>query len=346
MRIALTGTALAVMLAVSVHAQQPAAVAGDQEPVARLGDRVITARDLDERWKAASPVDRARLQQALYDARREALDAILADLLLNEAAKAKGVTREQFETTEVARRTQPVTDATIATFYAANRTQMQGRSLDEMRPILREFLQDQNAATARVELVSDLRNARADLRVMLEAPRQTIEIGPDDPSEGTSTAPVTLVEYSDFQCPFCRSLVPTLRQVRDKYGDRVRIVWKDFPLTQIHPQAFQSAEAGNCAREQGKFWEYHDRLFANQQMLQSAALKEYASELKLDSAKFNACLDSSKYKQRIEASMATGMKIGVGSTPTVFVNGRTISGAKPFQTFVEIIDDELRRLTR
>jgi protein-disulfide isomerase len=137
--------------------------------------------------------------------------------------------------------------------------------------------------------------------------------------------------------------MPTLKRVSEAYGDRVRIVWKDFPLTSIHPQAFKAAEAGQCAREQGKFWELHDRLFPNQQALQPEFLKKYAAELGLDAEKFNACLDTAKYGDRVQEQMGIGTRLGVASTPTVFINGRLVSGAQPYDVFTRIVDEELER---
>jgi protein-disulfide isomerase len=131
--------------------------------------------------------------------------------------------------------------------------------------------------------------------------------------------------------------------VRDTYGDKVRIVWKDFPLTQIHPQAFKAGEAAHCAGDQGKFWEYHDRLFANQQALQPDELKQHASALGLDAAKFAACLDQSKYGERVRGGVAEGGRLGVNSTPTIYINGRMLSGAQPYEAFVAVIDEELAR---
>jgi protein-disulfide isomerase len=212
-----------------------------------------------------------------------------------------------------------------------------------MSPLIRRFLMNQRVADARTELVAELRKAGPPVRVLFDAPRQQVAIAADDPVEGPANAPVTLIEFSDFQCPFCQRVMPTLKQVREKYGDKVRIVWKDFPLTQIHPQAFGAAVAGNCAREQGKFWEYHDRLFPNQQALQPEFLKRYAVEAGLDADKFNACLDSTRYDQRVQESVDAGTQLGVSSTPTVFVNGRVISGAQPFEAFAEVIDEELAR---
>jgi protein-disulfide isomerase len=154
---------------------------------------------------------------------------------------------------------------------------------------------------------------------------------------------VTLVEFSDFQCPFCQRVAPTLKQVKEKYGDKVRVVWKDFPLTQIHPQAFKAGEAAHCAADQGKFWEYHDRLFANQQALQPNDLKKHATDLGLDATAFASCLDTSKYGERVRDGVAEGSRLGVNSTPTIYINGRVLSGAQPFETFVSVIDEELAK---
>jgi len=138
-------------------------------------------------------------------------------------------------------------------------------------------------------------------------------------------------------------VVPTLKRVREAYGDRVRIVWKDFPLTSIHPQAFKASEGGQCAREQGKFWEYHDRLFANQQALEPESLKKHATDVGLDAARFNACLDQAKYGERVQEQMGVGTRLGVSSTPTMFINGRMVSGAQPYEVFATVIDEELER---
>ncbi len=346
MRNVLIAAALTVALGCSTGAQQPAAVPGAAEPAARIGDRTITVAELDAAWLKADPAQHAQATQALYDGRRAALDAFVADMLIEQAAKAKGVTPQKYTEDELARRAKLPTEAEIANFFIENRPQMQGRALEEMAPLIRNFLTNQRVGEARAALVADLRKAGPAVRVLFDAPRQQVAISADDPAQGPASAPVTLIEYSDFQCPFCQRVVPTLKQVRETYGDKVRIVWKDFPLTQIHPEAFAAAVAGNCAREQGKFWELHDRLFPNQQALQSTLLSRYATEAGLDAMKFDACLASSKYQQRVQESIDSGTRLGVSSTPTVFINGRVVSGAQPFEVFAAIIDEELARAGR
>jgi len=162
------------------------------------------------------------------------------------------------------------------------------------------------------------------------------------PSLGKSGAPVTLVEFSDFQCPFCSRVVPTMEQVRAKYGDKVRIVFRQYPLP-FHQKAQKAAEASLCASDQGKFWEMHDAMFANQQALAVEQLKAKAAELGLKAEEFNSCIDSGKHAAAIQADMKEGSAAGVSGTPALFVNGRFINGAVPFDQIATVIDDELRR---
>ncbi len=320
----------------SATAQQP-------ENAARVGSRTITTKELDDRWRADDPASQADATQKLYDGRRAALDAIIADMLLTEAAKKKSMTAEAFEIDELGKRVKPVTDAEVVSFFQANVNQMQGRPLEVMAPAISRYLTEQRRVEARQALISELRKAGPDVRVLIDAPRRDVEIDSSDPSLGRASAPVTLIEFSDFQCPFCQRVAPTIKKIRDTYGDKVRIVWKDFPLTQIHPQAFKAGEAAHCAGDQGKYWEYHDRLFANQGQLQPEELKQHAAALGLDAAAFNACLDSSKYGERVRDGVAQGTRLGVNSTPTIYINGRVLSGAQPYEAFVSVIDEELAR---
>ena len=337
--------ALFLTAAVSLFAcsAAPAQQAAGGEAAARVGDRVITAKEIDDRWQTLDPAGHAEAAQKQYEGKRSAVDAIVAEMLIAQAAKAKNLTPEAYEETEMKTRTKPVGESDVVTFYQANINQMQGRSLETMAPAIRRYLQDQQSEAARASLIADLRKTGPEVRLLFDAPRHTIEVTADDPSIGSSSAPVTLVEFSDFQCPFCQRVAPTLKQVKEKYGDKVRIVWKDFPLTQIHPQAFKAGEAAHCAADQGKFWEYHDRLFANQQSLQPNDLKKHAADLGLDAGVFGTCLDSSKYGERVRDGVAEGSRLGVNSTPTIYINGRVLSGAQPYETFVTVIDEELSK---
>jgi protein-disulfide isomerase len=177
-----------------------------------------------------------------------------------------------------------------------------------------------------------------------EPPVQKVEVG-NAPAKGPANAPVTIVAFSDFECPFCSRVLPALKQVEEQYKGKVRIAFKHQPLP-FHPNAKPAAAASLAAHEQGKFWEYHDKLFANQRALSRESLEQYAQELKLDMGKFKAALDSGKFNAQIDADSAEGMRIGANGTPTFFINGRTFVGAQPFEAFKRVIDEELQKAAK
>ncbi len=177
-------------------------------------------------------------------------------------------------------------------------------------------------------------------------PSPTIDmkaLADDDPVEGNANAPVTIIEFSDFQCPFCeRFYTGTLSQIRKDYIDtgKVKLIYRDFPLN-FHPEAQKAAEAAGCAEEQGKFWEYHDKIFQNQAALGVASEKQWAKDLGLDTAKFNQCLDSGSRNSEISKDLSDGQNAGISGTPTFFINGQKVVGAQPYSVFQQIIDAEL-----
>jgi protein-disulfide isomerase len=176
---------------------------------------------------------------------------------------------------------------------------------------------------------------------MMSVPR--IEVNYDPARvRGNPKAPVMIVEFSDYQCPYCHQVEPTVKALLAKYGDKVSLSYRDFPLTQIHSQAEIAAEASRCALEQGKFWEYHDQLFIASK-LEKDALIGYARDLKLDEKQFEVCLTSEKYKADIVKDLQDGRKSGITGTPGFFINGIEASGNQPQEAFARIIDDELSR---
>jgi protein-disulfide isomerase len=205
---------------------------------------------------------------------------------------------------------------------------------------IRNLLTQQRSAVAYQTFVEQLKLKTA-VRISLEPPRQKIATA-DSPAQGPANAPIELVEFSDFQCPFCYRSFPTVKQVMDTYSGKVRFVYRNYPLPN-HPNARPAAEAAQCAHEQGQFWPYHDRLFADQSKLSDTDLKAAAAALGLDAGRFNACLDSHKYQARVEADTKAGNEAGVNGTPAFFINGRLLSGAQPFDEFKKIIDEELAR---
>src|SRR3989338_10918075 len=173
-----------------------------------------------------------------------------------------------------------------------------------------------------------------------------LEVNTDgDPVEGSKNAPVTIVEFSDFQCPYCgRFAIETLSQIKTNYIDtgKVKVVYKDFPLS-FHENAQKAAEAAQCSFDQDKFWEFHDKIFQNQQDLSIISLKRFASELGLNTGKFNECLDSGKMAARVQKDVQEGASVGISGTPAFLVNGIGVTGAQPFEVFKQIIDSELSK---
>lgn len=172
--------------------------------------------------------------------------------------------------------------------------------------------------------------------------RYTIDIA-TAPIKGPAGAPVTITEFSEFQCPFCRRATPTLKRIEEVYAGKVRIAWKNLPLTSIHEHAMAAALAAEAARNQGKFWEYHDKLFENQEHLEAADLKRYAEELGLDLRRFEADQQDLQKKKLIEADMDQARELKISSTPSFFINGRYLRGALPFEALSKVIDEELTR---
>ena len=169
-----------------------------------------------------------------------------------------------------------------------------------------------------------------------------VPVTAEDHVQGPATAAVTLVEYADYECPYSRIAYRVIKGVQEELGDQLRFVYRNFPLPN-HPNARPAAEAAQCANDQGQFWAYHDRLFADQTKLANDDLKASAAALGLDAGRFNACFDSHKYKARVDADTLAGNEAGVNGTPAFFVNGRLLSGAQPYEEFKKVIDEELAR---
>ena len=330
------------ILAVSMGIGAAALAQSDRDVVGRVGDRMVTMADLDEAWRSNDAASRMRMLQDLYDTRKRTLDIVIGELLVEREALARGTSRDELLAQELPSRTLPVTDDDIRQIYEQNRNAFPNQTLEQMEPQIQAFLEQQRPLQALHAYMGELRTAADDVRVELEPPRTTIETDANDPAFGSRNATVEIVEFSDFQCPFCQRLNGTLEQLKADYGDDVRLVFKDYPLPN-HAQAFKAAEAGNCAHEQGKFWELHDVMFSSQSELEVADLKRHAGELGLDQASFDTCLDSGRFAAAVSADLRLGQGVGVSSTPTVFINGRAVMGAAPYDVFAEIVQDEIDR---
>ena len=277
------------------------------------------------------------LRNQEYEIKRKALDSLIEQKVLEAAAKKKGLTTDKLLAEEVDAKIPDPSDAEVEGYYLG--LNVKG-PLADVKPRLRESLKQAKIQQARQDYLKSLR-ADSKVVVLLSAPR--VEVA-HDPARvrGNAKAPVMIVEFSDYQCPYCHQVEPTVKAVLAKYGDRVSLAYRDFPLTAIHSQAEISAEASRCALEQGKFWEYHDQLFTASK-LEKDALLEYARNLKLDEKQFEACLTSEKYKADINKDEQDGRKAGVNGTPGFFINGVFLSGSQGQDAFARVIDDELSR---
>jgi protein-disulfide isomerase len=308
---------------------------GSSNVLAVVNGKNITEADLQSAAAEQFQALEREYQQKKHELIEGQLNQVIQDRLLEAEAAARGVTKEAL-LAEI--KPAEVTDAEVDAFYEQNKAQIP-RPKEEVAPQIKNYLAQQSGQKARQEFFNNLEN-KYKVDVRLEPIR--VDVAAKGPAKGPANAPITIVEFSDFQCPFCSRVNPTLAQVREKYGDKVRIVFRQYPLP-FHQQAAKAAEASLCANDQGKFWEMHDALFANQQALQVEQLKAQATQLGLKAEEFNSCLDSGKHAAAVQADLKEGSAAGVNGTPAMFINGRFLSGAVPFEQVAEIIDDELRR---
>jgi protein-disulfide isomerase len=308
--------------------------------VATVGTTSITLAEVDEvaLRQSSSQFGSARLGQALYLARSAALDDMIGNRLIDLEAKAQGVERAALVEREIASKVSPPTEEEIAAWYKANPGQVQKATLDQVRTPIRALLSEERMGAARARFINTVKN-RTRVSVNLEPPRQEVRTA-GRPARGPEGAPVEIIEFSDFQCPFCQRARPTVEQVMKTYGDRVRLVYRHYPLRN-HLNARPAAEAASCAAEQGKFWQYHDQLFDNSSKLSDNDLKQHAAAIGLDRDKFNACFDQKKFKKDVDEDIAEADEAGVSGTPAFFINGRSLDGAQPLEAFKRIIDEEL-----
>ena len=301
---------------------------GAEEPVAaRVGDEVITVAELD-----------ATIEQQLFELRKEALDDLITRKAVEQRAAQEGTTANEL----VERAGRSVTDEEVAAFFAqreeAIKAQIPDATLESVGGQIRDILESERQR----EFVREVLE-HASYEVVLEAPR--VEVSTEGPSLGPDDAAVTIVEFSDFQCPYCRRASPVMKALVEKYPEDVRVVYRHLPLA-MHSRARHSAEASACADEQGRFWDYHDVVFENPGALADADLIRYAEELGLDTERFEECYRTGRYASQVRQDEQEAQAVGIRGTPGFIVNGIVVRGFKRVEEFEEIIRDELARLQK
>jgi protein-disulfide isomerase len=282
--------------------------------------------------------EKAEAAQKEQDILEGAVERLIEDKLLQAEAAKAGISKEELLSREVEKKVKEPTAEEVDAFYNENKQRI-NRPKEQALPLISRYLRGVQEKNLKGNFLAQLEKEHNVVR-LIEPLRFNVSAS-GRPSIGSASAPVLLVVFSDFQCPYCKRFSSTIKEVLKQYGNKVHLVFRQFPLTDIHPNARQAAEASLCANAQGRFWEMHDLLFADQSNLKDEDLKSRASKLGLDTAAFNACLDSKRYNAQIEEDQRAAAAAGVDGTPALFVNGRFLYGSRPFEDVAEIIDQEL-----
>jgi protein-disulfide isomerase len=284
--------------------------------IATVAGQPITAAPLLERLKPIT----YKLKSQAYEVTKQRVDRLVDDMLLLDEARRRQVGPEEIVRSEISDKVRPPTETEVAQFYTENKARISG-DLNSVRNQIATYLQNESRQRYEKDLSAKLRKG-ANIQWLISEPPQPVQniSVDDDPARGETTAPVTIVEFTDFQCPACAAMHPVFEEALKTYGNKVRFVVRDFPLNQ-HEWARKAAEAANAANAQGKFFEYIGVLFKHQKALDVPSLKKYASEVGLDRARFDAALDRGTYAAEVQKDVEDGEMYGVGSTPTIFVNG-------------------------
>ena len=326
--------AVAVMVSLAPYASASGEKSGARA-VATVGGTAITEAELNE--AVGSRLMRLRTEE--YNIRRAALDQLVTERLMRSEAARRGITIEELTRIEVDEKVTAPTREEVEPFYEATKERYAGGTKEEAIEQILAGMRRHRAATRTTEFLKQLR-AATPIQVLIDAPRA--KVAANGPSKGNPEAAVTIVEYADFECSYCSRAAATLKKIESQYGDRVRIVYRDYPLAS-HRGAPRAAEAAHCAGDQGKYWEMHDRLITKGGAIAETDIQKYAGEISLDLPAFRECLASSKHTATWKAAHAEGASVGVQSTPTFFVNGRMLTGAASLEAFSAIIDEELER---
>ncbi len=335
----------ALVCALPLHSERGAS--SKPKGVATVNGKPITEEELNK--AAAAKLEELELQrlqfQANYERNRQqvlqsTLDRLIEEKLVAAEAAKRGITEKELLAKEVDSKVHPPTPEEVNAFYEANKARI-NQPKEKISAQIQQYLQQQAPINARNDFIQRLKKEYQTV-TYLEPLRTKIETA-GEPSLGPANAPVTLIEFSDFQCPFCKAFASTLKEVEKNYPKDVRVVFRQFPLSNIHPYALKAAEASLCSQEQGHFWELHDEMFADQSALKIDDLKAKAAKLKLDTGAFNACLDSGKFAKRVTQEVRDGSIAGVSGTPAIFINGRFLSGAQPYPEVAKVIDQELKK---
>jgi protein-disulfide isomerase len=318
------------------RAASPESAEDPRKVVARVAGSSITLEEVDRH--AAGKLLRLRNEE--YETRRQALDEMITERLFQKEASARGLSQEALLKAEIDGKVAAPTAAEVAMIYEQNKAAAGGRTLADVTPLIERSVRERRMAERAAQFRDELK-AKAGVKVSLDAPRVDLAVPASAPALGPAGAPVTIVEYLDYQCPFCHRAESVVEEVLGRYPGRIRFVHRDFLLGK--PRSLAAARAARCAGDQGKFWEYHRSLLTAPGDMGDEDLRNRAASMGLDAGKFSACAASDRYDADIHSSTESGNAVGIDATPTFFINGRRMTGALPADQFAEAIDEELNR---
>ena len=321
-------------------AAEPTASA--QTVVASWSGGDISSTELDDSISTELTKLKAEYVASSHDARKNGLDALLGEKVLEAEAKKRDLDGiEALLKIEVNDKIAEPTDDEVSAFYTVMARRMGGRSLDEVRPAIVGEIKRRATAERFETFMGEMREAYA-VKTSLQAPEMPrIPVSADDdPFIGPEDAPVTIVQFAEFQCPYCGRAKEVIDQVMERYDGKIKMVYRDFPLS-FHDRAIPAAIAANCAGEQGQYWPMFDALMSNQRALADSDLTGHATKIGLDLDKWNTCRKDPAQAAEVQKDFEDGTKAGVQGTPAFFINGIFLNGAVPLEQFTTIIDAEL-----
>ena len=304
------------------------------EPLAKVGDRVISRAAVEKEMSN----ELLEFENTRYQILKEGLNGLISEALFELEAKAQELTAEELASKEVLKKVPDPTDEEIRALYEAQKAGLGNATLEDIRESAIDYLKQVKISARHDEYVAELKK-KYPTTISLRPP--TVDVSVGTRTRGAEDAPITIVEFADYECPYCKRAKDAVDKVIKTYGDQVRFSYRDYPLS-FHENAQAAAEGGHCANAQGLFWSYHDKVMASPDV-SPAALKSIAGAIGLDQEKFDTCMDKNEQKAAVEADIAAAKELGINGTPVFYVNGRIVDGAQPFEAFREVIEEELAR---
>jgi protein-disulfide isomerase len=311
-----------------------------------INDEPITEKTLNKDISGREKGNLIKAKSELYEANMEVLEEYVFNKLIEAEAKKKNISPDDFMKKEIDAKVKKPTDKEAEKFYTEIKLQYErnGKTPPPLNDAVKDQIKQQLTMKATMERRQVLNNdllKKNKVTYALEHPRVEVAVG-THPVKGNDKATVTIVEFSDFQCPYCKKGAETMKEVMKKYGSKVKYYFRDYPLS-FHDRAKAAGNAAWCADEQGKFWEYHDKLFEDQSKLSDDDLIAAGKALKLNMDKFEPCVKTMQMGAKVDADTRDGENAGVSGTPAYFINGIFLSGALPMKKFEEVIEAELKR---